>query len=189
MAYGLYTQSYGLSFANVNVQISEQDTGLPATILETMNGGVLNTNGQAKLDDNGNLSVYIDLDKTWNIAVFDGFTQPSPPVPTLSRFITPSEVMTIKAIPGVVYILNRVPYTRFVGRQDGTLSQMAGGSGNINNIVYDDNKRVTSFSLSGNPYMITYPVATQIVVAGDSIATTITLDTDGYIQSVSRTFY
>lgn len=189
MAYGLYTATYGLSFANAQVLITEESTGIPATILASATGAVVNTLGQANLDANGNLSVYIDLDKTWNINVFDGMALPDLPQLMPARFIAPNEVNTITAVPGTQYILNRVPYTRFVGRQDGTLTQLAGATGNIDNIVYDNARRVTSFRLSGSPYLITYPTATQIVVAGDSIATTITLDTDGYVQSVSRSFY
>lgn len=189
MAYGLYSATYGLSFANADVLITEQSTGIPATILESPTGGVLNTLGQAKLDSNGNLGVYIDLDITWRIDVFDGVALSNQPQLMPARFIEPNEVTTITAVPGTQYILNRVPYTRFIGRQDGTLTQLAGATGNIDSIVYDQAKRVTSFRLSGSPYLITYPTSTEIVVAGDSIATTIILDSEGYIQSVSRSFY
>jgi hypothetical protein len=189
MTYSLYTQSFGQSFSNANVLITEVGTGAPAIILTSPTGGVLNSQGQAKLDNLGNLFVYIDNSRTWNVAVFDGITTGPPPEPVKTVFVTPQQITSIAGVQNVVYILNRVPYTRFAADLNGNLQPLNGGTGNVDNFVYDSQHRVTSFLLSGIPYSFSYPDNNTIQVAGDSIATTISFDNSGYIQTVSRTFY
>ena len=65
MTYALYTRAFGTNKPNAFVTITNSVTGAPATILASASGGVLNTNGKAKTDANGNLSVYIDTSQTW----------------------------------------------------------------------------------------------------------------------------
>jgi lysophospholipase L1-like esterase len=94
MAFTLYTQSFGPSYSNGTVLITEATSGLPTTILATATGGVLNTQGQATLDVNGNLAVYIDTAKTYVFKSFDGVT--IIPTPTLS--LSDSQTLLIQGI-------------------------------------------------------------------------------------------
>lgn len=71
MAYATFTQSYGTSNANATVKIINSSSGVPAIILASTSGGVLNDQGLATLDSSGNLSVIIDTAQTWTIFVND----------------------------------------------------------------------------------------------------------------------
>lgn len=71
MAYSTYTQSFGISNANAKVKIVNAVSGVPAIILATTTGGVINNDGFAVLDSNGDLSVIIDTAQTWHIFVND----------------------------------------------------------------------------------------------------------------------
>ena len=72
MAFTLFTQSFGSTYANGTVTIVETSTGIPATILATTTGGLVNNQGYATLDGAGDLSVVIDTAKTFTITPFDG---------------------------------------------------------------------------------------------------------------------
>lgn len=71
MAYALYTQSYGVANANAVVRILETSTGMPAIVLSSATGGLVNDRGSATLDASGNLSVYIDTARFWTVYVND----------------------------------------------------------------------------------------------------------------------
>lgn len=55
---------------------------------------------------------------------------------------------------------------------------------NLDTIVYDGLGRVTSYNLNGTPYTVNYVSATQILREGGGSLETITLDTEGRIQSI-----
>lgn len=74
MAFATYTQSFGTSYANGQVVITDSTTGVPATIMAATTGGVVNTQGLATLDGNGDLSVVIDTAQTWTVTASDGNT-------------------------------------------------------------------------------------------------------------------
>ena len=90
MAINLYTASYGLANANAQVLITEVGTGLPAIVLATSTGGEKSSRGQATLDSSGNLSVYIDTARSWNVLLISsnpaGLKNPSPIPTTLTSF-------------------------------------------------------------------------------------------------------
>ena len=96
MAYVLLSQSFGISKANLPVTITDTLTGVPAVILSSATGGLLNSNGYAQLDASGNLAVYVDGDKAWSINVDSG-ASPSPVGLLNSVQITAGAV----GIPGV----------------------------------------------------------------------------------------
>jgi len=72
MAYVLLSQSFGAAKANLPATITEAGTGLPAVILSSATGGLVNSNGDIKLDSSGNLSCYVDGAKTWVVNVDSG---------------------------------------------------------------------------------------------------------------------
>jgi len=65
--YTLFTASYGTGYANVRVRITEQATGKPAIIMASATSGVLSQAGNAMTDSSGNLSVYLDSSKTFQV--------------------------------------------------------------------------------------------------------------------------
>lgn len=71
MAYTLFTQSFGLENANSKVTITETETNAPAIVLSTPTGGVITDRGIVNLDNEGNLSVYIDTAKVWTTSLVD----------------------------------------------------------------------------------------------------------------------
>jgi len=72
MAYVLLSQSFGASKANLPATITETSTGIPAVILSSATGGLVNSNGDTRLDGSGNLSCYVDGDRTWTVSVDGG---------------------------------------------------------------------------------------------------------------------
>lgn len=131
MAYALYTQSLGSSYANAEVIIRETSTSTPATILSTASGGFLNDRGWAKLDGSGNLSVYIDTARTWTVSVVNPvIVEDSLAVDTV--FITSDQVPTYVGKPGFVYVVKTAPYLRY--KWNGSALVLDGGTlawGNI----------------------------------------------------------
>lgn len=65
--YALFTASYGSNYANLRVRILEAATGLPAIIMASAASGILSSNGNAVLDSSGNLSVFLDNAKTFQV--------------------------------------------------------------------------------------------------------------------------
>ena len=65
--YALYNASLGASYANVPVKIFDVATGSPAIVMASATGGLLNSLGLATLDGSGNLAVYLDNSKTWQV--------------------------------------------------------------------------------------------------------------------------
>lgn len=65
--YVLFTASYGSNYANLRVRILEQNTGVPAIIMASATSGILSEHGNALLDSSGNLSVYLDNAKTFQV--------------------------------------------------------------------------------------------------------------------------
>ena len=72
MAYVLLSQSFGASKANLPVTITEVSTGLPAVILSSATAGLLSNNGDHYLDGSGNLAVYVEGGRTWQVNVDSG---------------------------------------------------------------------------------------------------------------------
>lgn len=72
MAYTLYTKSFGSGYANGLVRITDSETDVPATILASATGGLVSENGEVRLNSSGNLSIYIDTSRTYNVKTFDG---------------------------------------------------------------------------------------------------------------------
>lgn len=77
MAIGLYTQSFGATYANEGVTIREAGTSFPATLLASATGGVISYTGNMNLDGSGNLSVYLDTARTWVVTLDDHVVQSS----------------------------------------------------------------------------------------------------------------
>lgn len=109
MAYTLYTQAFGSSNANFPVKIIDSVSGIPATILATAGGGVISTNGDAKLDSNGTLSVYLDMSHAWLIQVIDGNIDPI--YPTFQTITSTQLSNGFQGLFGIIYVLNTPPYT------------------------------------------------------------------------------
>src|ERR1700761_2474128 len=65
--YTLFTASYGINYANLRVRILEVATGVPAIVMASATSGILSSNGNALLDASGNLSVYLDNSKTFQV--------------------------------------------------------------------------------------------------------------------------
>lgn len=84
MAYNLVTKTFGSNLANSPVRILEVSTGIPATIMQSEAGGVISTDGRTFTDGSGNLAVYLDTTKGWNITVDDNYTIGNQPVPGFS---------------------------------------------------------------------------------------------------------
>lgn len=65
--YALFTASYGPNYANLRVRILEAATGVPALVMASAASGILSSQGNALLDGSGNLSVYLDTAKTFQV--------------------------------------------------------------------------------------------------------------------------
>lgn len=72
MAYILLAQSFGLSKANLPVNIVETSTGVPAVLLSSATSGLISANGDTFLDSNGDLAVYVDNSKSYTVSVDSG---------------------------------------------------------------------------------------------------------------------
>lgn len=68
--YALYTASLGAQFASTPVKIFDTVTQAPAIVMASATGGVINTLGVALLDSSGNLSVFLDSSKTWQVDTY-----------------------------------------------------------------------------------------------------------------------
>lgn len=82
MAYNLVTKSFGSNLANAPIRILEVSTGVPAIIMQSETGGVISTDGRTFTDGSGNLAVYIDTAKGWNISIDDNYSSGSQPTPS-----------------------------------------------------------------------------------------------------------
>lgn len=126
MAYTLYTQSFGSTRANYPVRIIEVSTGKPAIVLTSSTGGVSSDQGKATLDSNGNLSVYIDTARVWDIQV-EEVAPTDQVVGQDTVFVKTKDLDTLVGVPGVTYVLNKAPYTRYI--TNGTKLVPAGAVG------------------------------------------------------------
>ncbi len=176
MAYVLLSQSFGISKANLPVTITDTLTGVPAVILSSATGGLLNSNGDAQLDASGNLAVYVDGDKAWSINVDSG-ASPSPVGLLNSVQITAGAV----GIPGV--------------KADGTLlspqGTLAGLSaaqiaslGAISVTGRDFSNRITSYTAGGSAFTITYDSVGRIgSYTVDGVTKNLAYSVSGYLTT------
>jgi hypothetical protein len=111
MAYALFTQSLGADNANFKVQITDAVTGAAATILSSATGGFLNDRGFARLDSSGNLSVYIDTARTWQVSVDDENPTYVTTQVTVQQVKSTTQLAATVGKPGVLYALGVPPYT------------------------------------------------------------------------------
>lgn len=65
--YTLFSASYGSNYANLRVRILEAATGNPAIIMASATSGLLSIYGNTVTDSSGNLAVYLDSAKTFQV--------------------------------------------------------------------------------------------------------------------------
>lgn len=192
MAYGFYNASYGSHNAGRQVSITDVATGLPALMLASPLGGVVSNTGLTKLDSIGNLSVCIDLERTWNVEVFEETFRDNSSV-NLVRKITEAEILTIVGELGVTYVVEStnktyywdghvlVPFTS--GVQIQALNSLY--SQQFSAFEYDVGGNLISYTRDGIPHTVTYIGDSQVIIAnGTGTSRTVNLDTSGRVVSI-----
>lgn len=113
--YTLFTASYGLNYANLRVRILEASTGVPAIIMASATSGLLSIHGNAATDPSGNLSVYIDSSKTfqvWNnqfLLLPSGISIATDVLRTATQLANPPTLSDIGLGPGATFYLDTNP--------------------------------------------------------------------------------
>lgn len=194
MAYQLYSSFFDPSLKNLPVTITNKWTGFPAIIMQGSDGGVISTQGVANLDDQARLSVYIDTAQDWNIRVMDTKVLPYNIIDP-KQFISPSEISTLKPIPGKTYVLDQPPYTEYfwdgvnlipsITAEETRLVQTLANP-TVTNITYDSQNRMTGYIKNNIQHLISYPDANTIIMSNDTGANlTIALDDNGNVISIT----
>lgn len=133
--YALYTASYGSNYANLKVRILEQSTGIPAIIMASATSGILSSNGNAVLDASGNLNVYLDNSKTfqvWNnqfLMMPNGISLATEVQRTAAQVGGTPTLSDIGLGPGATFFLDTDPTTQYRISADKTQYVLLGGSG------------------------------------------------------------
>jgi hypothetical protein len=192
MAYGLYTASYGNYNSGRQVSITDVANGLPALILASASGGIVTNTGLTKLDNNGNLAVYIDLDRTWRVEVFEETFRENTAVNTV-RMITVPEITTIVGELGVTYVVKEtnahyywngaelVPFpNRFQLEALNSLYNQVFAS-----FTYGVGGKLESYIRDGIAHTVTYNSPTQITISNVTGTTrTVNLDNTGKVIAI-----
>lgn len=169
MAYNLLTTNYGASFANARALLLDSVTGVPATILSSATGGLVNDQGKATLDSSGTLSVYVDTARTWSVTLTD--------VTPSSKSLVTAELDPSSSMPA----LKAGGVEVFSGSQVSGLRGVVSRDGNLTATTYDGSGRVSGYTLGGVEYAVAYPNSTTITVTGGGRVVTVTLDGSGRV--------
>lgn len=171
MAYSLYTRTYDVTLRNSYVTISDKWTGVPAVIMQGPTGGLINTQGLARLDDQAQLNVYIDISQEWTVKVLDGQVLEY-------NVLEPKKILTIpdlyQIVPelGVTYVLDKPPYTEYVWDGVNLVASLTAGqtamvqslaNSSVGNFTFGVDGKITSFIKNGVLHNVTYPDANTYV--------------------------
>ncbi len=138
MAYVLFTRSYGTANAGFAVKIYETYTGKPATLLERANGGLINTLGNFRLDQNGSMSVYVEGSVDLSVQIQDDSI--FPPFGGI-EYIRLVDVSSKQGAPGITYVLEEPPFTRYYWNGTQLIADLNNGGGEDDGIVTSVNGR------------------------------------------------
>ena len=192
MTYSLFSRAYDISLRNSYVTISNKWTGVPATIVQSPLGGLINNQGLAQLDNQAQLNVYIDTSQEWTVQVLDGQT-------LQYNVLEPKKIVSIpdiyNIVPefGVTYVLNQPPYTEYTwdgvnliasltSNQVAMIQSMANSS--LGSMTYNSDGKLTSYVKNGILHTISYPDANTWVFS--NITGTIkTVTVDGSEKVIS----
>lgn len=193
MAYSLFTRTYDITLANSVVTITNRWTGQPATIMQGPSGGVINTQGAARLDIVAQLNVYIDDTQEWVVKVLDGLILEYN-VDQPKKLVAVTDFATLRPEVGVTYVLSQPPYTEYTwdglnlvssltSSQTALIQSMSDVT--INNIIKDGQDRVIAYVKNGIDHYISYPDAFTYVFSNTTgTVKTVTVDINGYVVSI-----
>ena len=183
MAYTLVTQSFGAFNANAYVAITNSTTGVPATILSSATGGLVNSNGLAQLDSSGNLSVYIDTAITWTYTVSNDH-QNLAQVQAIQRVNSVSELLLLTGQLGVLYLVYLGPstpslYFYWDGLKFVTSTPFVQTVASSATPALDLSQgKIVIFNTGANA-TVTWAAPTNVPTAGSSVTVIITQDATG----------
>jgi hypothetical protein len=193
MAFSLLTRNYDITLANSVVTITNKWTGLPATIVEGPQGGVLNTQGAAKLNAQAGLNVYLDDTQEWVVKVLDGLILEYN-VDNPKQLVAVTDFTTLNPKVGVTYVLNQPPYTEYTWDGLNLVSNLTSAQVNmvqslsdvtLNNVVKNIDGKVVSYVKNGVEHFISYPDAFTYVFSNTTgTVKTVTVDAQGYVISI-----
>lgn len=192
MTYSLFSRAYDISLRNSYVTISNKWTGVPATIVQSPLGGLINNQGLAQLDNQAQLNVYIDTSQEWTVQVLDGQT-------LQYNVLEPKKIVSIpdiyNIVPefGVTYVLNQPPYTEYTwdgvnliasltSNQVAMIQSMANSS--LGSMTYNSDGKLTSYVKNGILHTISYPDANTWVFS-NTTGTIKTVTVDGSEKVIS----
>lgn len=199
MAYALYSATYDATLANALVFITNRWTGVPAVIMAGPTGGVVNTQGNAQLNAQAELLVYIDTAQEWNIKVANAQTPPYSVIDP-KQVVTLAELTTLVPQIGKTYVLSQPPFTEYTWDGENLIASLTGaqtnliqslGDSNLSNITFNapgggnGAGKINSYVKSGIQHDVTYPDAFTIIISNDTgLSKIIGLDVNGLVTSI-----
>lgn len=192
MAYALFSRTYDLTQRNSTVSITNKWTGQPATILGTPAGGIVNTQGLAKLDTLARLNVYLDTSQEWTVSIMN---EQSIPYNVLDpkRVISRVDLDGLQPELGKTYVLAESPYTEYTWDGNNLVPSLSAqerymistlANPQLSNVVVSGGKLV-SYSKNGVAHSVGYPDSTHVVISNTTgVSKTITIDGTGSVVSI-----
>lgn len=179
--YTQFTASYGINYANLRVRILEQNTGIPAIVMASATSGILSSNGNAMTDSSGNLSVYLDSSKTFQVW-YNQFQLVPNTSTSLSQMVsrtaaqlagTPS-LSDIGLGPGATFYLDTNPTAEYrINAAKNAYSPISGGGGGggsfstLTGNATDNSSLASALSAKlGTPSAYTAATNTPAIAAG-----------------------
>jgi hypothetical protein len=193
MAYSLFSQTYDITLKNSYVTISNKWTGVPAIIMQSPLGGLVNNQGLAKLDNEAQLNVYIDTSQEWTVKVLDGQV-------LQYNVLEPKKILSIpdllNIVPefGVTYVLDKAPYTEYTwdgvnlvasltSDETAMIQMMANSS--VGQFMYNIDGKITSYVRNGILHNVDYPDPNTWVFSNTTgVVKTVTVDGSERVTSI-----
>jgi hypothetical protein len=199
MTYALYSAQYDATLANALVSISNRWTGVPAIIMAGPTGGVVNTQGNAQLDAQARLNVYIDTAQEWTVSIPNAQTPPYTVIDP-KQVVTLAELTTLIPQIGKTYVLSQPPFTEYTWDGENLIASLTGaqtnliqslGDSNLSNITFnapgsgDGAGKINSYIKSGIQHDVTYPDSTTVIISNSTgLSKIIGLDVNGLVTSI-----
>lgn len=194
MAYNQYNRSLGILNANADVVITEYSTGSPAIILSTLTGGVISSEGRARLDSIGNLSVIIDTARQWVISIQESPEAAHTAIPASYVVLPQGEIETMSGRVGIIYVSDIAPQVSYYWDGIKMVRHLSLGeveavnalvNGTFVNGVYDSNGRLINYIRQGVRHNIAYPNSFTAIISNELGNTrTVTFDSNGRVSSI-----
>lgn len=192
MAYALFSKTFELTLRNSPVSIINKWTGVPAVILENPVGGIVNTQGIAKLDTLARLNVYIDTSQEWVVNVMDGQSVPYN-VLYPKQVISTSDFLTLEPEVGKTYVVSEPPYLEYTWDGNNLIPSLSASerymisvmaNPQLTNVVTNGGK-LESYTKNGISHTVTYPNPNSVVISNETgVTRNISLDGTGSVLSI-----